>query len=209
MLIKILYNEIENNLLNNTKPSVYMEKLLKDNKLNIYPFTMLKELKETKQSPKHHPEGDVWNHTMMVIDNASKVKGNSEDLKVFMWAALLHDIGKPSTTRIRNNRITSYDHDKVGEVLTKEFLLCFTDCEEFIYNVSKLVRYHMHIMFIVKDMPYKNTKGLLTETNIKDVALLGFCDRMGRTNSDSKKVNDIINKFLEKIKSIKEQNSKY
>lgn len=209
MLTKTLYYEIENNLLNSTKPSIYMEKLLKDNKLDVYPLNMLKELKGTKQSPKHHPEGDVWNHTMMVIDNASKVKEQSLDIKVFMWAALLHDIGKPSTTRIHNNRITSYDHDKIGEKLTKEFLFCFTDCKKFIYNVSKLVRYHMHVMFVVKNMPYKDISGLLTETNIKDVALLGYCDRMGRTNSDEKKVNCIVHDFLNKIEIIKKLDSKF
>lgn len=203
MHIKTLYNEIEKNLLNNTRPSIYMEELIDNGKLDIYPFTMLKKLRGTKQTPKHHPEGDVWNHTMLVIDNASKVKEKSENIKVFMWAALLHDIGKPDTTRIRKNKITSYDHDKVGEILAKKFLLCFTDDKEFIYKVSKLVRYHMHVMFVVKDMPYKDINGLLKKTKTDDVALLGYCDRMGRTNSSDIKVKEIIDKFLEKINYLK------
>lgn len=59
---------------------------------------MLHRLKGTEQSLLHHPEGDVWNHTLLVVDEAANVKNKSTDAAVFMWAALLHDIGKPDTT---------------------------------------------------------------------------------------------------------------
>ncbi len=71
----------------------------------------------TGQSPQHHPEGSVWNHTLLVVDEAAKIKEQSADPRTFMWAALLHDLGKPSTTMRRKSKITSYDHDKVGAQL--------------------------------------------------------------------------------------------
>ena len=92
---------------------------------------MLYQLKRTDQSPLHHPEGNVWNHTLLVLDEAAKVRRISRDPKVFMWAALLHDIGKPETTRIRKGKITAYDHDKAGAELSKEFLRQFSDDAEF------------------------------------------------------------------------------
>jgi putative nucleotidyltransferase with HDIG domain len=38
-----------------------------------------------------------------------------------MWAALLHDIGKPDTTKQYKGRITSYDHDKAGALIARKF----------------------------------------------------------------------------------------
>jgi putative nucleotidyltransferase with HDIG domain len=49
---------------------------------------------------------------LLVVDEAAKRKAYSTDQRVFMWAALLHDIGKPASTRLRKGRITAYNHDK-------------------------------------------------------------------------------------------------
>ena len=133
---------------------------------------------------------------MMVVDEAAKVKSKSKNIKNFMWAALLHDIGKPSTTKVRNGRITSYDHDKVGEKLAKDFLVHFTEDDKFIDEVCGLVRYHMHILYVVNNLPYKDMKGIREKTDIKEVALLGLCDRLGRLGSDIEKEEETIRKFL-------------
>ena len=96
---KEIFKNIENHLLQDMKPSEYLNWELKNESLNEYPFTMLSDLKNIEQNKQHHPEGNVWNHTMLVIDNAAGVKDKSEDKRVFMWAALLHDIGKAKTTK--------------------------------------------------------------------------------------------------------------
>ncbi|NMB96846.1 MAG: HDIG domain-containing protein [Clostridiaceae bacterium] len=113
---------MDRHLLDDDKPSEYFESLSDMEVYTKYPFTMLGRLKDTHQSPIHHPEGNVWNHTMLVIDEAAKVKSKSSNNRVFMWPALLHDIGKPDTTRTRRGKITSYDHDKLGAIMSKEFL---------------------------------------------------------------------------------------
>lgn len=191
-----LFLEITKHLLEDDKPSIYLNGLLQEPWFSRYPFKMLYDLKGTKQSPEHHPEGDAWNHTLLVVDYAAKLKGLSKNPRVFMWAALLHDIGKPSTTRIKKGKITSYNHDKVGEKLAIEFLEYCVDDHQFIEEVTNLVRYHMHILFVVRDLPYADKKGLLRKTDVREVALLGYCDRMGRTNQDECKVREDIELFF-------------
>lgn len=178
------FDEIDEHLMKDNKPSEYITSLSKKNEFQGYPFEFLWKLKSTEQSEKYHPEGSVWNHTMLVLDEAAIVREQSKDPKAFMWATLLHDIGKPSTTRIRKGKITSYDHDVAGEKLCIEFLKAFTLEEEFVRKVSSLVRYHMHMLYILKGLPHGDTKGLIKDVDANDIALLCRCDRMGRTGVD-------------------------
>ncbi|OAA91395.1 HDIG domain-containing metalloprotein [Clostridium ljungdahlii] len=200
MNLNRLYLNIEYHLLNDSKPSDYLKELYNDPLFQQYPFDMLYKLNITKQSPKYHPEGTVWNHTLLVVDEAANVKSKSKNQKVFMWAALLHDIGKPSTTKDRNGKITSYEHDKVGAALSKEFLLFFTEDTNFIEEVCELIKYHMQILFVVNNLPFADIQGMKEHTDIHEVALLGLCDRIGRLNSDRKKEQHTINQFLKKCK---------
>lgn len=179
-----LYNEITDHLLIEEKPSVYMNRLSEEPEFQKKPFVMLKALKKAEQSPKYHPEGNVWNHTMLVLDEAAKVRDQSKEPKAFMWAALLHDIGKPGTTKERKGKITSYDHDKEGEILSVEFLRYFTEDTDFIRRVSMLVRYHMHMLYVLKKLPYGDIKGLVRNVDAQELALLCRCDRLGRTGAD-------------------------
>lgn len=197
-----LYQEITSHLLGDEKPSSYMNSLSVKEEFNQYPFDMIKVLKTIEQSAKYHPEGNVWNHTMMVVDEAAKVKGSSENPKAFMWAALLHDIGKPSTTRVRHGRITSYDHDKEGEGLSVKFLKEFNEEDEFIRKVSALVRYHMHMLYILKNLPYADKAGLKKIDNLDDLALLCKCDRLGRTGADTEEVEKEYKEFKDKLHKI-------
>lgn len=205
MNTKQAYEEIDLHLQEDEKPSLYLNELWKTPIFKEYPFSMLYQLNFTEQSPLHHPEGNAWKHTMLVVNEAAKIKGKSKHARVLMWAALLHDIGKPSTTMLRKGRITSYDHDKEGEKLAKEFLTAVKAEEALIKQVAKLVRYHMQILFVVKNMPFAEVEQMNKETDIEEVALLGYCDRMGRTNADHKKEEETIRQFLQKCKRVNEK----
>lgn len=196
--------EINNHLLMDEKPSDYFNSILEVPLFKEHPFKMLYNLKIAEQSPVHHPEGNAWNHTMLVIDYAALEKNKSKNEKVFMWAALLHDIGKPPTTKIRKGKITSYDHEKVGSQMAREFLEEFTTDTKFIDEVCSLVRWHMQILHVVKDLPFRNIKDMKEETDISEVALLGYCDRMGRKDPDVKKEKQNIATFLKKCREFKE-----
>lgn len=198
---KALYQEMEHHLLLDAAPSAFFNHLKRNPEFRAYPFDMLYKLIDTRQSPRHHPEGSVWNHTMMVVDEAAKVKGQSRDSRVFLWTALLHDIGKAPTTRTRNGRITSYDHDKVGAELARKFLNEFTDDTAFIDRVSELIRYHMHILYVDKDLPFADIRGMRQRTDVDEVALLGLCDRLGRQGSDRAEEEENIRVFLRKAKT--------
>ncbi|NLM49898.1 MAG: HDIG domain-containing protein [Clostridiaceae bacterium] len=191
--MKKLFFEIDKRLLCDEKPSIYLNSLLKGNKLNNYPFDMLKRLNNTPQSKEHHPEGSVWNHTMMVVDTAAKYKEKSKNPKVFMWASLLHDIGKPETLRIRNGKITAYNHDMVGEKLCHEFFAPFSVDKQFVEGVAKITRWHMHILYVTKNLPFANIGKMKEETDISEIALFGLCDRLGREGAN----------FEEELKNIK------
>lgn len=198
-----LFLTINLHLLQDEKPSDYMNQISDEALFMEYPFTMLLKLKATEQSPKHHPEGNVWNHTMLVTDMAAQVKEKSMNPKVFMWAALLHDIGKPDTTKRRNGRITSYDHDKLGAELAQRFLKEFSDDLEFIKAVSGLVRWHMQILFVINSLPFADITKMKEQVSLDEIALLGFCDRMGRTGADKQKEIENTQKFLQKCSKYK------
>lgn len=198
-----LFEEITHHLLIDDAPSEYLNRVSEEDRFRQYPFEMLVKLKSTGQSIKYHPEGNVWNHTMLVVDEAAKVRERCRDTRAFLWAALLHDIGKPGTTRVKKDRITSYDHDKEGESLSREFLRAVLDGEEdFIRKVSSLVRYHMHILYLLKNLPYKDMEGLQRSVDINEIALLCRCDRLGRAGVDRQIVEAEYGAFLSELQEI-------
>ena len=75
-------------------------------------------LAATPQDPAWHPEGDVWTHSLQVLDEAT---GLIADLLpdrpralTVMLAALCHDLGKPATTRFEDGHIRSRGHEEAG-----------------------------------------------------------------------------------------------
>jgi poly(A) polymerase len=72
-------------------------------------------MKGIEQPPEFHPEGDVFIHTL-------KMLGLLRDASITLaWGALLHDVGKPLTME-RRERITFYQHDRVGAEVADEVL---------------------------------------------------------------------------------------
>ncbi|BCJ94754.1 phosphohydrolase [Anaerocolumna cellulosilytica] len=198
---KKLFEEIHLHLLEDQRPSEYLSTILLEPLFSEYPFSMIKNLTKAEQSPVHHPEGNAWKHTLLVVDEAARRRKDSKEGEVFMWAALLHDIGKPVTTRVRKGKITSYDHDRVGAKMSKEFLSFFSCEENFIEKVSALVRYHMHILYIVKDLSFGNIKDMKENTDVNELALLGLCDRLGRLKPDREIEEENIKLFLNKVQN--------
>jgi putative nucleotidyltransferase with HDIG domain len=197
-----LYEMIESHLLEDEKPSGFLNSLSEKQEFAQYPFRLLLELKDTEQSPVYHPEGNVWNHTMLVVDQAAERRNQSKDAKAFMWAALLHDIGKPATTRKRKGKITSYNHDKEGSKLAREFLSRLSLDAAFMDRVCSLILFHMQILYVVKGLPYADIPGMKAFGDIEEIALLGLCDRLGRLYYDREAEEKNIQSFLRSVKSI-------
>ena len=183
-----LFIKIDKILLQSSKPSQEIKKLIKDGYFDTEPFNLIKKLVKIEQNPKYHPEGNVLNHILLVTDNASSIKEKSIDKQAFMWGAFLHDIGKLTTTKIRKNRITSYNHDIEGEKIALDFLDKLTDDEDFKKRVSKLVRWQMQPLFFDKNLPFFKPKDMLNDVEYKEIALLSLCDRLGRGEMDNQTI---------------------
>lgn len=79
-------------------------------------FPELKALVGCEQEPEWHPEGDVWTHTLMVIDCARQMNTDLDRPRAIavMLGAVCHDLGKPATTAFVDGRIRSLDHEEAG-----------------------------------------------------------------------------------------------
>ena len=72
-------------------------------------------MKGVEQPPQYHPEGDVFVHTLLLLDKLPA--GGS---KTLAWGALLHDVGKPPTFRVAPDRIRFDGHVEVGVKMAAE-----------------------------------------------------------------------------------------
>lgn len=207
MTCKEVFFEVDYILLNSPKPSVDIKKLIDEGKFDEKPFIKIKNLENIEQNLIHHPEGNVLNHTLLVVDRASEYKEKSKNKRVFMWAALLHDLGKLTTTKVRKDKITAYGHDLQGEILSRQFLHQLTDDEAFIDDVCILVKHHMQPLFYDKKLPFFKDKEIIEDSDYEEISLLSMADRLGRANlceekikMEEKRINNFKSFFVDKYK---------
>ena len=134
--------ELRKALLRSEKPSVFFG-VLRDTDQLGYWFPEVQALIGVMQDPLFHKEGDVWTHTMMVLDEAAKRRSKASDPYAFMLSALCHDFGKPATTEYINGRIHSYGHEFKGVGIAAEFLRRLTNDKKITKYVLNMVQYHM------------------------------------------------------------------
>jgi tRNA nucleotidyltransferase (CCA-adding enzyme) len=81
-------------------------------------------LADTPQDPGWHPEGDVWTHTLLAVDEARPLVGDLDRPRALavMLAVVCHDLGKPATTRLENGRLRSPGHEEAGLPPTEALL---------------------------------------------------------------------------------------
>ena len=110
-----IWGEIEKLLLQAARPSIGLQLALD---LGIIRQVMpeLLSIVGCEQEPEWHPEGDVWTHTLMVVDRARELNADLDRPRLIsvMLGALCHDLGKPPTTAIVDGRIRSLDHEQAG-----------------------------------------------------------------------------------------------
>ncbi len=110
-----IWGEIEKLLLEAKRPSIGF-RLALDLGIIERIFPELLPLVGCEQEPEWHPEGDVWTHTLIVIDKARELNGDLDRprLVTIMLGAVCHDLGKPPTTAVIDGRIRSLDHEQAG-----------------------------------------------------------------------------------------------
>jgi tRNA nucleotidyltransferase (CCA-adding enzyme) len=81
-------------------------------------------LADTPQDPRWHPEGDVWTHTLLALDQAAPLREGLERPRALslMLAVVCHDLGKPATTIFERGHVRSPGHEEAGLEPTRALL---------------------------------------------------------------------------------------
>lgn len=118
-----IWGEMEKLLLKAEKPSIGLQYLVKLGATKQL-FPEIEALIGCPQDPEWHPEGDVFTHTMLVVDRAREMIADLDRPRqvTLMLAALCHDFGKPSTTVFSEGRWRSPGHEAAGVKTTEGFL---------------------------------------------------------------------------------------
>ena len=118
-----IWGEFEKLLLEAERPSIGL-RLAWDLGVVHRLFPEFVPLATCRQDPEWHPEGDVWTHTLMVVDEArQRIEGLERGPAVaMMLGALCHDLGKPETTIDSEGRVKSPGHEDAGVPLAMKVL---------------------------------------------------------------------------------------
>ncbi|MGE0039726.1 MAG: CCA tRNA nucleotidyltransferase [Vicinamibacterales bacterium] len=110
-----IWGEVEKLLLQATRPSIGFA-LAREIGVVRQVFPEMEPLYDCPQDPEWHPEGDVWTHTLMVVDEARARNADLDRarLAIVMLGAVCHDLGKPATTAPMDGHIKSPGHEAAG-----------------------------------------------------------------------------------------------
>jgi tRNA nucleotidyltransferase (CCA-adding enzyme) len=177
-----VFEELKKALLSAEKPSVFFEVLRNAGALGVW-FPELYALIGVEQNVKHHSEGDVWVHTMMVLDEAAKCRASAKKPLVFMLAALTHDFGKAVCTQNIDGEIHAYGHETEGLPLIERFLKRITSEKEIISGVLNLAILHMQPnQKAAHNSSVKSTNKMFWQAKEpNDLVLLALSDAHGKT----------------------------
>ena len=180
-----IMGELEKALGKAARPSRFFEELRRMGQLSDW-FPELEALIGLGQNPAYHPEGDVWTHTMQVLDEAARLRGEAKEPLWLMLAALCHDFGKAVTTQERGGVPHSYGHEEEGLPLIERFLRRLTQetkLREYVLNMTLL---HME-----PTMKLRQSAGVKAFMRLydralcpEDLLLLAKADYLGRVGAD-------------------------
>jgi poly(A) polymerase len=112
--------------------------LLDETDLLVQVLPEVTRMKGVEQPPQFHPEGDVWVHTLLLLD---QLPAGCEP--TLAWGALLHDVGKPPTFRVAPDRIRFDGHVEVGVAMGADICRRFRFSNDETRQVLALIENHM------------------------------------------------------------------
>lgn len=171
--------------------------------------SLIRTMEQTPQEAKYHGEGDVWTHTQMVCESLAAMPDfralNERRRKIVFLAALLHDIGKTTHTRLEGGELISPGHAAAGARMARKLLwldhgLCGTaEAQGFREAVCALIRYHSAPPWVMDDEDHeRRLRGmashgeLLPDFSLRLLCLLGEADTLGRTAADKEDMADRV-----------------
>jgi poly(A) polymerase len=115
--------------------------LLVDTGLAQYVLPELPKLR--LEIDEHHRHKDVYEHSLIVLEQAIALESSGPD-RVLRWAALLHDIGKPKTRRLEpGGRVSFHHHEVVGAQMARKRLTELRFPKDVVADVAQLVELHL------------------------------------------------------------------
>ena len=183
-----IWGEIEKLLLQAPRPSIGFALALDLGVIGSL-FPELRAMVGCPQEPEWHPEGDVWTHTLMVLDEARQ---RIDDLAhagkaTLMLGALCHDLGKPPTTTVIDGRIRSMEHEPAGLAPASAVLdrlnVHTMDGFDVRRHVLGLVAHHLKPLSFYKVEPRAGDgafRRLAQKVDLELLARLALSDCLGR-----------------------------
>ena len=182
--------EMKKALLMADKPSVFFRILEQVNALPHW-LSELAALRTAPQNPEYHPEGDAFEHTMMVLDSAAEIRDRMSDPLSFMLAALCHDLGKAvSTKKNEKGNWASIGHEHTGVPLCENMLSRLLFPKHIIAYVKSMCKLHMRVHTCYYGRARVSRTNLLFDESVnpQELAWLAVCDSRGtgkpRSNAD-------------------------
>ena len=131
----------------------------------------IEALKGIWQSPDYHPEGDVFKHTMLLLNH---MQAPSETLA---YGCLLHDVAKPLCFKREGDRVTFYGHTDKGAIMAEDILKRLKRGRAVWERVNYLVHNHLrHVQ--APDMRLSTLKRFLREDGIEELLELTRIDAL-------------------------------
>ena len=177
-----VFTEMEKALLKAERPSIFFRELRAMNHLREF-FPEIEQMAEIPQNPKFHPEGDVFEHTMLVLDEAAKLRGRAEWPLGLMTSALWHDVGKCVATEVQEDgRITAYGHEVKGLDLCETAMRRVTNHEKLIEYVRNMSMLHMRPNMLCDANSRKRKTREMFDLSLcpNDLILLSRADASGK-----------------------------
>ncbi len=182
-----IWGEIEKLLLQASRPSVGLALALDIGVVDAL-LPELRPLVGCLQEPEWHPEGDVWVHTLQVIDEA---RAGIDDLTraeqvAIMLGAACHDLGKPPTTAVIDGRIRSLGHEEAGVPVATALLdrlnVHAIDGVDVRREILGIVAHHLKpgAWFKAADVGDGAFRRLAQKVNLELLARVARADCMGR-----------------------------
>ena len=184
-----ILEEFRKLLLKGVRPSLGFAFLRESGLLRFFPE--LEALIDVPQDPTWHPEGDVWTHNLMVVDEAALLRQGDADDPALMFGALCHDLGKPATTVVREGRVRSPSHSKAGIAPTRALLARMRAPNELVERTCALVHHHLAPALFDKDgakaRAYRRLSRQLASSGVSMelLARVARADHLGRTTAEA------------------------
>lgn len=190
--------ELQKAMLKADSPSIFFREIRRMDQLGYW-FPEMEQLIGVMQNPEHHPEGDVWNHTLMVIDEAAKLRKEAHYPMGLMITAMVHDMGKAVCTAVdEKGKIRAIGHENEAELI-ETAMSRFTSeirLKRYVHNMTLL---HMRPNSLAKQTTNQKPYDKLFDQSVDphDLLLVAKADRLGRKDPpDYSEKEQLLNEKL-------------